>query len=237
MKYAAAVAEDGGSLNVPVTVSHLPGSSTTFAVEVLGTGTAVEDTDYGIAMKSVTFGPTDGSRTKTVSVAITDDSVVEPDETIELKIAAADRTVDDLGDHYARDENGALATLTIANDDERGLDLSETDVTVTEAPGAGRTATYTVALGSQPTAEVTVSVSSGDAGVATVAPASLTFGTGAWSAVQTVTVTGVDDEVDNASDRTTTISHTAGGGDYGSESRDGGGDGHRRRGSGVVVGG
>ena len=217
-KYAASVAEDGGSLNVPVTVSHLPGSSTTFAVEVLGTGTAVEDTDYGIAMKSVTFGPTDGSRTKTVSVTITDDSVVEPDETIELKIAAADRTVDDLGDHYARDENGALATLTITNDDTRGLELSETDLTVTEAPGAGRTATYTVALRSQPTAEVTVTVASGDASVATVAPASLTFGTGAWSAVQTVTVTGVDDEVDNASDRTTTISHTAGGGDYGSES-------------------
>ena len=52
-----------------------------------------------------------------MAVAITDDSDLEPDETIELRIAAADATVDDLGDHYARDGNGALATVTIANDE------------------------------------------------------------------------------------------------------------------------
>ena len=114
MKYTASVAEDGGTLNVPVTVSHLPSSSTTFAVEVLDTGTAAEGTDYSIAMKTVTFGPTDTNRTKNLSIAITDDSVMEPGETIELKIAAADQTANDLGDHYARDENGALATMTIA---------------------------------------------------------------------------------------------------------------------------
>ena len=117
VKYAASVAEDGGTLNVPVTVSHLPASSTAFAVEVLDTGTAVENTDYSIAMKTVTFGPTDTDRTKNVSVAITDDSVLAPDKTIELKIAAADSPANDLGDHYARDANGALATVTIANDE------------------------------------------------------------------------------------------------------------------------
>ena len=99
MKYTASVAEDAGTLNVPVTVSHLPSASTTFAVEVLDTGTAAEGTDYSIAMKTVTFGPTDTDRTKNISIAITDDSVLEPDETIELKIAAADQTANDLGDH------------------------------------------------------------------------------------------------------------------------------------------
>ena len=66
---------------------------------------------------------------------------------------------------------------------------------------------------------MTVAVSSGAAGVATVAPTSLTFSTTNWKTKQTVTVTGVDDEVDNASDRTTTISHRASGGDYGSLSK------------------
>ena len=114
---------------MPVTVSHLPSASTTFAVEVLDTGTAAEGTDYSIAMKTVTFGPTDTDRTKNISIAITDDSVLEPDETIELKIAAADSPANDLGDHYARDENGALATVTIANDE---LPPAPTALMVTE---------------------------------------------------------------------------------------------------------
>ena len=111
--------------------------------------------------------------------------------------------------------NPVNQTLTIEDDDERGLELSKTGVTVTEA-AAGRTAKYTVVLSTEPTAEVTVAVSSGDAGVATVTPTSLTFSTTNWKTKQTVTVTGVDDEVDNASDRTTEIGHRAGGGDYGS---------------------
>ena len=81
----------GGTLDVPVTVNRLPGSSTTFDIEVLATGTATDGADYRIETKSVTFGPTDNSKTKNLSVAITNDPALEPDETIELRIAAADR--------------------------------------------------------------------------------------------------------------------------------------------------
>ena len=118
-KYTASVDENitGGILNVPVTVNRLPGSPTTFDIDVLGTGTAIKGIDYRINPASVTFGPSDGSRTKNLKVVIVDDTALEPSETIELQIAAADQTVDDLGDHYARDENGSRATLTIANDD------------------------------------------------------------------------------------------------------------------------
>ena len=124
-KYAASVDENvsGGTLNVPVTVSDLPGSSTTFVIEVLNTGTATEYVsaqnpgDFRIETKSVTFGPTDTNKTKNVVVTITNDSVLEPDETIELKIAAASDPVTAAEDRYARDANGALATVTITNDE------------------------------------------------------------------------------------------------------------------------
>ena len=56
--------------------------------------------------------------------------------------------------------NPVNQTLTIEDDDERGLELSAETVTVTEA-AAGRTAKYTVALSTEPTAEVTVAVSFG----------------------------------------------------------------------------
>ena len=114
--YTASVAENGGTLEVPVTVSHLPGSPTTFEVEVLATGTAVEGADYRIGTKSVTFGP-GTSKTQNLTIAIVDDTNREPAETIELRIAAADNPVNDLGDYYARNARGSRATLTVTNDD------------------------------------------------------------------------------------------------------------------------
>ena len=74
----------------------------------------------------------------------------------------------------------------------------------------GGTATYTVKLATVPTASVTVTLSSGDTDAATVSPASLTFTSTTWETAQTVTVTGVDDDVVNTGGkRETTITHSA----------------------------
>ena len=119
--YAATVSEGDGTVTVPVTVSHLPASSTTVAVEVAagqGGGTATEGTnaqnpgDFLIATESVAFGPSDASRTKNLSVAVTDDSDVEPGETIMLRLTTTGQT------NYILPATGARATLTIADDDE-----------------------------------------------------------------------------------------------------------------------
>ena len=117
-KYTVSVNENltGGSLSVPVTVSHLPGASTTFDIEVLGAGTATESADYRIATKSVTFGPT-SNKTQNLTVALINDALGENAETVELRIKAADDPVNDLGDHYARNANGSTATVTINSED------------------------------------------------------------------------------------------------------------------------
>ena len=136
-KYTATVAEVDGTLNVPVTVSHLPGASTTFAVEVLSGSTATENSDYSIATKSVTFGPTDSSKTKNVAITLTDEIDYEADETIELRIVAADATVDDLGDYYARDAAGATATVTVTSaDPQKAYALYYSAASVTEGGNA-----------------------------------------------------------------------------------------------------
>ena len=83
-----------------------------------------------------------------------------------------------------------------------GVSITPTTLTVAENGG---TATYTVVLDSQPTANVTVTPTSSATSAATVSGA-LTFSTTTWNTAQTVTVTGVDDDID--SDRTTTITHT-----------------------------
>ena len=76
-------------------------------------GTAIADTDYAAASGTLTFGP--GETTKTVSVAVLDDTEPESDETFTLQLSRA------LGATII----GATAAGTITND----------DVADTEPPG------------------------------------------------------------------------------------------------------
>ena len=208
----SSVAENAAATTVTVTATLGNQVSLSRAVPVtvsVGGGTATAETDYtAVDDFTVTVPAGSLSGMGTFTLTPTDDDVDEGDETIEISGTATDFV------------NIAGAKLTITDDDTRGLKLSKTAVTVTEAAGTGRTATYTVALESQPTAAVSVSVSSGDENAATVEPATLSFTTANWKQGKTVTVTGVDDQVDNTPDRTATISHSASGGDYASVSKD-----------------
>ena len=127
---SVSVAENGSTLNIPVTASHRPQTSTTIEIEVLTTGTTAATSDYSITTKSVTFAPTDTNLTKNLAVSITDNSIDTDNKTIKLRIKAADDTVDDLGDHYTRHTSGSLATVTISDDDTAGVTVNETARTV-----------------------------------------------------------------------------------------------------------
>ena len=77
------------------------------------------------------------------------------------------------------------------------------DINVVEGIGLtttaedGTTDTFTVVLGSPPVDDITISVVSSDINEGTVFPSSLTFTPANWSTLQTVTVTGVNDLVDD----------------------------------------
>jgi hypothetical protein len=62
--------------------------------------------------------------------------------------------------------------------------------------GGGK-ATFTVRLTSEPTSNVNIATSSSDPSEGTSAPSILSFTAGTWSTDQTVTVTGMDDAVDD----------------------------------------
>ena len=173
-------------------------------------GTATAGPDYTAGSGTLNFAA--GATTKTVTVAVQGDEVDEANETLTLTLSDAGGGAE-LG-------TAKTATGTITDDDTRGLELSQTSVTVTEDTTATPTAQYTVALGSQPTAVVTVAVSSGAVATATVSPATLSYTTTNWKTAQTVTVSAVDDAIDNTGEqRSATVTHTASGGDYGAQSK------------------
>ena len=150
--------------------------------------------------KTATFAA--NSATAALSVATVGDSVDETNSVVTATVTAIPATYT-VG-------TPASATVTVQDNDTRGVTVSAATLTVNE----GSTGTYTVKLDSQPTASVTVTPSKTGSSDVTFAPASLTFLTSNWSATQTVTVTAADDS--DAADDSATISHAVAGGDYGS---------------------
>ena len=144
-----------------------------------------------------------GSSTVTPNVATVDDEVDQANSTVTMTVTAS-RATYTVG-------TPASATVTVQDDDTRGVTVSAATLTVNE----GSTGTYTVELDSQPTASVTVTPSKTGSSDVTFAPASLTFSPSNWGE-QTVTVTAAQDS--DAADDSATISHAVAGADYGTHS-------------------
>ncbi|MXZ82121.1 MAG: hypothetical protein F4Z10_00145, partial [Synechococcus sp. SB0666_bin_14] len=192
--------EAAGSRTVTVELSASPAFSAatnvSYAVSSTGTTTYGEDSNALGGPVSMTGGS--GS----IVVTILDDRIDEEAETIVLHLVA--------GSGYTVGARGS-ATITIADNDTAGVAISETNnsTSVSEAAGTDQTDTYTVVLESEPTAGVSITVTSGDTGAATVSPPTLRFTPDNWATSQMVTVTGVDDSVDQSGNRSVTIRHSA----------------------------
>ena len=135
-----------------------------------------------------------------ITIYVNDDGLVETDETIVF-------TLQD-GDRYTVNNARKTTTVTIRDDDTRGLTFHRRWPDVPE----GGSQTYTVKLKSQPTAAVTVKIASDNPDV-TVDKSSLTFTTSNWKTTQTVRVSAAQDS--DAVDDEATLTHTTSGGDYG----------------------
>ena len=198
----ASVSEDAGATEVTVTGTLNEGARAAPTVVTVSVGdagdVATEGTDYG-TLGSVTLTIAAGSTSGTTTFMLipTDDDV---DEASEALTVAGSTTATGLAINPT--------TVTIADDDERGVEVGVTALTVSE----GGDATYTVVLESEPTGDVTVMPSVSGSTEVTVS-GTLTFTAGTWDQAQTVTVSAAQD-ADAATD-TATIGHAVSGGDYG----------------------
>ena len=185
--------------------------------------TAINGTDYKDYAGTVTvaasaFALADGTWTAEMALPlpsgfIIDDSTVEGTETFAFQLAGAPQF------NWLSFGPEAVQFLyaypAILRDNDKGLVLSPSALTVVEGDTAG--AAYTVKLATAPTAAVTVTVT-GHAGTdVTVDETSLSFTTTTWDTAQTVTVTAAEDN--DTADETVTLTHTAAGGGYAGETR------------------
>ncbi len=205
------MAESGSAQTVTVSATLDPevamANDVTTVTLSLG-GTAVQGTDYTRTWSpatptiSIPVNATEGSNTVSLTLKPIDDQQAEGYETIVVQGTATTS---------ARSLVVQVATVTLEDDDERGVQLLPKAVTVAE----GEDTTYEVWLGSQPTNDVTVTLASTDATIAKTNPEELTFSTSAWRTRQTVTVSGVEDlRANSGGERSAEIRHTPSGGGY-----------------------
>ncbi len=142
-----------------------------------------------INLNSLTFTPGNWDTPRIVTIRGVDDDVDDGNQNYFVITAAAIS-----GDPLYNGRNPANVGVTNIDDDTAGISVSAISGNTTEAGG---TADFSVVLDSQPTANVLIGLSGSDPGEGSVPPGPLTFTPANWDAPQTVTVTGVDDFVDD----------------------------------------
>ena len=178
------ITENGGVSTVTARLSHPTTEAATLTVAAAA-GTGAVAADFSLSSTTtLTIAANATTSTGVVTVTAVDNAVATGNKQVTVSATAAGgRGV----------ENPSNATLVI-RDDEFGLSESAVSGQATEGGG---TSTFTVRLNTVPTAAVTVAVTSRDASEGTVSPPALTFAPGAWNTPQTVTVTGVQDSIDD----------------------------------------
>jgi hypothetical protein len=189
------------------------GGTATFTV-VLGVDQGPADVTIGLSSNNtaegtvspatLTFTSSDWSIPQTVTVTGVNDSVLDGDAAYTVVLAPI------VGGSRAGVDPPDVA---VSNSDDEGITVapSATPLITNEA---GATATFTAVLKNAPTGDVTVGVSSSDVTEGTVSTATLTFTDVNWATPQTVTVTGVNDFVDDGNIAYTVVLAPAVGGGY-----------------------
>ncbi len=149
------------------------------------TGTA-DATDFtGTIPTQITIP--NGTTTGQVTLTVANDFIDEGDETATLSISNPSAGIV-LG-------TSSSTSFTITDDDTASFTVNPiSGLNTTEAGG---TATFEVSLNTQPTADVTLNLASDNPAEGTANIPSLTFTAANWNTPQTVTVTGVDDAVND----------------------------------------
>lgn len=176
--------ELGGTATFDVVLAAQPTADVTISLA------SSDTTEATVGAMSLTFTNANWNMTQTVTVTGVDDSL--DDGNVAYSITTGAMSSADLAFHGVAVSD---VTATNTDNDASGVTVNPTSgVSTTEAGG---NTTFTVVLNAQPTADVTIALSSSNTLEGTVSPASLTFTSMNWNMTQSVTVTGVNDSVDD----------------------------------------
>ena len=189
-----AVAESGTTDTFTIVLNAQPASDVVLAITSSDTGEATVNTP-------LTFTNANWDTPQTVTVTGADDDLIDGTISSTITVSINDGSSDDDFDGVA----DQTVTATTTDDDTAGFTIAETGG-ATAVAESGTTDTFTIVLNAQPASDVVLAITSSDTGEATV-NTPLTFTNANWDTPQTVTVTGIDDDlIDGTVTSTITIS-------------------------------
>jgi Tol biopolymer transport system component len=176
--------ERGGTATFSVVLASQP------SLDVLLRLASSDPSEGAISTASIAFTPIDWDVAREVIVTGRDDGDMDGPVAFDVTIDPAqseDRAYAALGE--------LSVTIINADDEAAGVTVSPTAGLLTTE--GGETAMFSVVLNTEPSGPVTIGLTSSNTDEGTVDPSSLLFDDQSWSIPQIVTVTGVDDAVDD----------------------------------------
>jgi uncharacterized delta-60 repeat protein len=181
-----AVAESGSTDTFTVVLTAQPTNDVVISVTSADTGEATVD------KSSLTFTNGNWNSAQTVTVTGINDDLDDGNVSVTITLAVVDGSSDDAFDNVANQTVSATNT----DNDSAGFTIAQSGGATTVTEDAD-TDDFTLVLNAQPASDVVLSVVSSDTGEVTTGSATVTFTTSNWSAAQTVTLTGVNDDIDD----------------------------------------
>lgn len=176
--------ESGGTASFSVVLASQPTADVTLPT------LSSSDTSEGTLDKtSLSFTPDNWNIPQVVTITGQNDDQDDGNIGYTIGIAASVS-----GDPLYNGIDPANPPVTNVDDDTAGVNFNPVSLVTSEA---GDSATFTVVLTSEPTSNVTINLQSSDTTEGTVAAPSLLFTPDNWDELQSATVTGVDDDVDD----------------------------------------
>lgn len=174
--------EDETTATFSVTLDSEPVSDVIIAI----TSSDSEAAESTISDSQLTFASANWNSAQQVTVTGVDDHLIDGDQnyTITLSVNNGDTNYQTLGD--------ITIDATNKDNDVAALLVSKTTLQTSEDGGSDN---FDIRLSAQPESDVTVTINGLDASEGSLSASSLTFTPGNWNTNQTLTVTGVNDEI------------------------------------------
>jgi hypothetical protein len=170
--------EAGGAANITVALTEQPEGQVDVALATSN------DREGVVAPAYLVFTPGDFDQPQRVTITGVDDPWVDGPQLYSIQISATGSVLPI-----------AAVDLQVTNDDDDHAGAIVTPVAGLLTSESGTHATFTVRLTAKPMYDVTIPIASSNPGEGVADRASITFTPNNWDLPQTVTVTGVDDQI------------------------------------------
>ncbi|MBA7527623.1 hypothetical protein ES705_19799 [subsurface metagenome] len=187
--------EDGGIATFSIVLNSPPGYDVTIALS------SSDETEGTIALSSVTFTSANWNAPQTVTITGVDDAILDghqPYSIITDPAISTDTDYDGL--------DSINVSLRNIDNDTSGITVSEISGNTTEG---GDKATFSIVLNAVPSNFVMIDLNSSDTSEGTINPSTVTFTFTDWSSPKIITVTGVDDGIEDGNQPYTIITDAA----------------------------